>query len=53
MQRLTILPLHTGKAPQWLFGRMVRLGDLISEVVMDECSSDGLVEARHNRIDCM
>ncbi|MBI3035575.1 DUF763 domain-containing protein [Candidatus Woesearchaeota archaeon] len=30
------LPLHTGKAPRWLFKRMVRLGRAISEVIIEE-----------------
>ncbi|MEM0437711.1 MAG: DUF763 domain-containing protein [Candidatus Micrarchaeia archaeon] len=30
------LPLHTGRAPKWLFRRMVRLGGLIAEFIIDE-----------------
>ncbi len=30
------LPLHWGRAPPWLFQRMVRLGRLIVKVVLDE-----------------
>lgn len=30
------LPLHTGKAPKWLFAKMVRLGGLIAEFIIDE-----------------
>ncbi len=31
-----MLPLHGGRAPRWLFGRMVELGGLISEAIIDE-----------------
>lgn len=44
MQRLTILPLHPGRAPRWLFGRMVKVGGLISDVIIDEFGSDELVK---------
>jgi len=30
------LPLHPGKAPRWLFGRMVKLADAISGVMIHE-----------------
>ncbi|MDH4123248.1 MAG: DUF763 domain-containing protein [Thermoplasmata archaeon] len=30
------LPLHPGKAPRWLFSRMVRLADAILEISVDE-----------------
>ena len=30
------LPLHPGKAPRWLFGRMVKLAEAISEVMIYE-----------------
>jgi len=30
------LPLHPGKAPRWLFGRMVKLAGAISEVMIEE-----------------
>ena len=43
MHRLTVLPLHPGKAPRWLFGRMVRLGGLISNAVIDEYGVDDYV----------
>ena len=36
MQDITVLPLHHGTAPRWLFRRMVRLGGLISEAVVEE-----------------
>ncbi len=32
------LPLHGGKCPRWLFGRMVRLSGAIAEVVVHEYS---------------
>ena len=44
MQNLTILPLHGGKAPRWLFSRMVRLGSLISGVMIDEYGTSGLID---------
>ncbi len=34
------LPLHGGHAPPWLFKRMVMLGREISEVIIDEYSTD-------------
>ena len=30
------LPLHPGKAPKWLFGRMVKLAGAITDVIIDE-----------------
>jgi len=30
------LPLHTGKCPRWLFGRMEKLGGVVSEIIIDE-----------------
>ena len=44
MQNLTVLPLHGGKAPRWLFSRMVRLGSLISDVMIDEYGTSGLID---------
>ena len=44
MQNLTVLPLHGGKAPRWLFSRMVRLGALISGVMIDEYGTSGLMD---------
>lgn len=43
MQGVTFLPLHGGKAPKWLFGRMVKLGGLISEAIMDEYGTKELI----------
>lgn len=34
--RTADLPLHFGHAPRWLFSRMVRLGEAISEVIIEE-----------------
>ena len=34
------LPLHPGKAPRWLFKRMVALSQGISEVIVDEYGTD-------------
>ena len=43
MKSVTELPLHGGKAPKWLFHRMVRLGRAISYVTMDDFGSDELM----------
>ena len=43
MKQVTILPLHGGKAPKWLFYRMVRLAGSISEVIIDEFGADDFV----------
>ncbi|MFO7991738.1 MAG: DUF763 domain-containing protein [Thermoplasmata archaeon] len=34
------LPLHHGRAPRWLFKRMVRLSGAITEVIIDEYGRD-------------
>ncbi len=34
------LPLHGGKAPPWLFGRMVKLGRAIAEVIIEEYGTE-------------
>ncbi|MDE1860476.1 MAG: DUF763 domain-containing protein [Candidatus Micrarchaeota archaeon] len=44
MRYVTQLPLHGGRAPRWLFGRMVKLGGLISTVVIDEFGVDEYLE---------
>lgn len=44
MQRVTILPLHGGRAPRWLFPRMVKPGGLISNAIIDDFGSDELVK---------
>ncbi|MGD0729091.1 MAG: DUF763 domain-containing protein [Candidatus Micrarchaeaceae archaeon] len=43
MHSITELPLHGGRAPRWLFGRMVTLSRAISYVIMDEFGADELV----------
>ncbi len=43
MRQLTELTLRGGKAPRWLFGRMVRLSGAISEAIMDEYGPDELL----------
>ncbi len=43
MHGVTRLPLHGGKAPRWLFGRMVKLSRAISEVIIDEYGADELL----------
>ena len=37
------LPLHSGKAPRWLFGRMVLLAEAISEVMVYEYGKERLL----------
>jgi len=39
-----LLPLHYGRAPRWLFGRMVKLADCIVEIIVHEYSLCGLLE---------
>ena len=39
-----VLPLHGGRAPKWLFGRMVKLVACIAEVVVGEYGVRGLLE---------
>ena len=43
MRSATVLPLHGGKAPRWLFSRMVRLGERISDVIIGEFGADELL----------
>ncbi|MGC8587297.1 MAG: DUF763 domain-containing protein [Candidatus Micrarchaeia archaeon] len=43
MHYATTLPLHGGKAPRWLYGRMVKLGRAISVAIMDNYGADELV----------
>lgn len=38
------LPLHGGKAPRWLFSRMVNLSECIIDLVIDEFGQKGLLE---------
>ncbi|MEM0074369.1 MAG: DUF763 domain-containing protein [Candidatus Micrarchaeaceae archaeon] len=43
MHSATILPLHSGKAPRWLFMRMVKLGGEIATVIIEEFGPDELL----------
>ncbi len=43
MHSATVLPLHGGRAPKWLFGRMVKLSERISNVIIDEFGPDELL----------
>ncbi|RLG18707.1 DUF763 domain-containing protein [Nanoarchaeota archaeon] len=38
------LPLHTGRAPRWLFNRMVKLSKTIMEFIMDEYGTEELLK---------
>ena len=38
------LPLHGGKAPRWLFNRMVNLSECIIDIIIDEFGQRGLLE---------
>ena len=38
-----LLPLHPGKAPRWLFSRMVELSRCITEIVIGEYGQEGLM----------
>ena len=39
-----ILPLHGGKAPRWLFYRMVNLSECIVDLIIEEFGQKGLLE---------
>lgn len=39
-----VLPLHHGRAPRWLFGRMVKLAGCIAEIIIHEYGVRGLLE---------
>lgn len=39
-----MLPLHPGKAPRWLFSRMVGLSECIVDIMVDEFGPRGLLE---------
>ncbi|MBN1683119.1 DUF763 domain-containing protein [Candidatus Bathyarchaeota archaeon] len=39
-----ILPLHSGKAPKWLFKRMVKLSECIIKIIISEYGVFGLME---------
>ena len=38
-----LLPLHPGKAPRWLFGRMVELARCITDIIINEYGHDGFL----------
>ena len=40
---IATLPLHGGKAPSWLFKRMVLLGTPIFKILYDMEGSDGIL----------
>lgn len=42
------LPLHPGKAPRWLFERMVRLSDAIAEAIVYEWSQEEFLRRLSN-----
>jgi hypothetical protein len=39
-----VLPLHGGKAPRWLFSRMVDLSECIVDIIVEEFGQKGLLE---------
>jgi hypothetical protein len=41
---IAYLPLHYGRAPKWLFNRMVKLGRPIFKLIIDEYGVDNLLE---------
>ncbi len=41
---VTTLPLHSGKCPAWLFGRMIRLGGVISEIIINEYGTEEYIK---------
>lgn len=41
--RIVDLPLHRGKVPPWLFGRMVKLAGFIVEMIIDEFGERELI----------
>ena len=42
-RRLAQLPLHTGKAPSWLFKRMARLAGAVTMAIVDEFGPDEML----------
>ena len=48
MQRVSILPLHGGHAPKWLFPRMVKLSKLISDVIIRDYGEKELISRLAN-----
>ena len=49
MHYATTLPLHGGRAPRWLFSRMVRLSEKIASVIIDEFGPDELLRRISDR----
>jgi len=43
-RRVAELPLHYGRAPRWLFTRMVTLAECIVDITIDEYGTKGLLE---------
>lgn len=41
---IAVLPLHGGKAPRWLFSRMVSLAECITDIIIGEYGCRGLLE---------
>jgi len=48
MQSVSLLPLHGGHAPKWLFPRMVKLAKLISDSIISEYGEGELVSRLAN-----
>jgi hypothetical protein len=44
MKASALLPLHHGKAPRWLFGRMVKLAECIVDIVIDNYGIKAFLE---------
>ena len=44
MKATALLPLHRGRAPRWLFGRMVKLAECIIEIIISEYGVRGLLD---------
>lgn len=48
MQSVSMLPLHGGRAPKWLFPRMVKLSKLISDVIIREYGESEFISRLSN-----
>ena len=44
MRATALLPLHCGRAPRWLFSRMVKLAECIVEIIVHEYGVRGLLD---------
>ncbi|MBC7104564.1 MAG: DUF763 domain-containing protein, partial [Firmicutes bacterium] len=44
MRRVVHLPLHDGRCPAWLFGRMVRLSGALLEIMVRERGPEAVLE---------